>query len=127
MKVRALKFEDMIRVRELYQKFYSDVEPSDFMNGFYCAFAITDGKDDIVVAGGVKPSAEIILVADKDMSKIKVTRALFNAQGASLYIGKRFGLDELVAFVKDNDVFTRGLIKNGFYPRSPALAIKVPK
>jgi hypothetical protein len=126
-KARALKPEEMDKVGELSEKFYPNNVSPNFMNGFYCAYAITDENDRIVIAGGLRPSAEIILVADKDISKIKITKALLEAQKASLYIGHKFGLNELVAFVKDNDVFVRQLIKHGFYSRSNALAIKVPK
>jgi hypothetical protein len=126
-KAKGMKFEDMEKVRKLSEKHFPDLEIPDFMNNYYCSFVITDDDDEIVIAGGLRPSAEILLVTNKDMSNIKIVKALIEAQKASLYVGRKFGLNELVAFVKDDDAYTRHLIKYGFYPRNNALAIKVPK
>jgi hypothetical protein len=126
-KARGMKREDIDKVRELAEKHFPDLEIPNFMNNFYCSFVITDEEDDIVIAGGLRPSAEILLITDKNMSDIKIVKALIEAKKASLYIGRKFGLNELVAFVKDNDIYARHLVKHGFYSRSNALAIKVPK
>ena len=126
MITRALELGDMDRIRELSKKHYPDHDIPDFVNGYYCAFVITNEKNDIIIAGGVKPSAEILLVTDKDKSFIQIGRALVEAQKSSLYIGQQFGLDELVAFIDGNDAYVRHLIRHGFYSRSPAIAIKVP-
>lgn len=126
MKTRALQPEDIEEVRKLHEKFYPDLEFPDFLNGFLCSFVVTNLHDQIVVAGGVQPIGEIILVTDKDKSEIQMGKALREAQRISLFIGSRFNLDELVAFVK-NDEYAKHLIQHGFYPRSSALAIKVPK
>jgi len=119
--------DDIDKLRKLHYRFYSDLEFPDFMNGFYCAFTVVDEDDSIIMGGGLQPIAEVILVTDNNKSEIKIGRALVEACKTSLYIGNRFGLDELVAFIKNNDGYRRHLIKHGFYPRSPALAIKVPK
>lgn len=121
---RAMNPEDIPKIRELHERFYSDLEFPDFLHGFLCGFTITDENDEIVVAGGVQPIGEIILVTDKDKSRIKIGRALLEARNISLYVGNKFGLDELVAFVK-NDEYARHLVRHDFYPRSPALGIKV--
>lgn len=121
---RELKPEDIYEIRELHEKFYSDSDFPDFLNGFLCGFVITDEKDKIVMAGGVQPIGEIIIFADKDENVTRRVRALLEIKNISLYVGKRFSLDELVAFTKDED-FARHLIKHGFFPRSPALGIKV--
>jgi hypothetical protein len=126
-KARALKKEDMQRVHELSEEHFPDLEVPTFMDGYYAAFVIEDEDSNIVVAGGLRPSAEILIVTDKDADEIKIGRALVEAQNASLYVGQRFGLNELVAFIKDNDAYARHLVRHGFYPRPNALAIKVPK
>lgn len=126
-KARALKQEDMTRVKEISKKSFPDLEIPDFMNGYYCAYAITDEDENIVIAGGLRPSAEILMVTDTDMSEIKIGRALIEAKNAALYVGHKFGLNELVAFVQNNDVYARHLVRHGFYPRNLALAIQVPK
>jgi hypothetical protein len=126
-KARALKKEDMEKVRQLSEEHFPDLEVPTFMDGYYAAFAVTDEDDKIIIAGGLRPSAEILIVTDKNADQFKIGKALIEAKNASLFIGQRFGLNELVAFVKDNDVYVRHLVRHGFYPRPNALAIKVPK
>ena len=126
MNIRALELKDIDKIRELHHKFYPEFEFPDFMNGFFCSFAVTDENDEIITAGGVQPIGEIILVTDKDKSRIKIGKALREAMMASLFVGGRFNLSELVAFVK-NDEYARHLVRHGFYPRSSALSIQVPK
>lgn len=127
MNVRGMKREDIEKVRELHNKHFSKFEFPDFFDKFYGAFIIEDEKDEIVIAGGVQMLGEAVLVTDKDKNITKIYRALIEAQKAVLYLGNRFGLEEIVAFVKDDDTYARHLVKHGFYPRSSALAIKVPK
>lgn len=117
----------MEKIREIHNEFNPNLELPDFMTGFYCGFVIEDDSGEMVVAGGLRPSAEIILVSDLDRNKVTLTKALLEARNASLYVGKRFGLDEIVAFVRDNDRFVVQLLRQGFHIRSQALAIKVPK
>lgn len=121
-----MKREDIDKIRELHNKFYSDLEFSDFLNGFLCGFVVTDNTDEIILAGGVQPVGEVILVTDRNKSEIKIGKALMEARNISLYLGSKFRLDELVAFVK-NDNYARHLVQHGFYPRDSALGIKVPK
>jgi hypothetical protein len=124
MKVRGLEFKDIEEIKELHKRFYSDMELPDFLNGFLCCFAITDDNDSIITAGGVQPIGEVILVTDKDRSRIQIGKALREALRVSLFVGSKYKLDELVAFIK-NDDYAHHLIQHGFYPRSSALAIKV--
>lgn len=126
MNVRGMKPGDIPKLKELHQKYYSDLEFPDFMSGFYGAFLVED-NDELIMGGGVQMIGEAVLVTDKDKDEVKIGRALIEAQKAVLYLGSRFGLDEIVAFIKNNDSYARHLIKHGFYPRSSALAIKVPK
>jgi hypothetical protein len=125
MNIRAMTPDDIDKIRELHYKFYSDLEFPDFLNGFLCGFVVTDERKNIIVAGGVQPIGEIILVTDKDKSRIQIGKALREAQNVSLFVGSKFGLNELVAFVK-NDEYARHLVRHGFYPRSSVLSIKVP-
>jgi hypothetical protein len=121
---RAMKRGDIEEIRELHERFYSDLEFPDFLNGFLCGFVIEDESNEIVMAGGLQPIAEIVLVTNQDKSRIKIGRALIEAKNISLYVGKKFNLKELVAFVK-NEEYARHLVRHDFFPRSPALGIKV--
>jgi hypothetical protein len=127
MNVRGMKREDIEKVRKLHHKYFPDLEFPDFFSKFYGAFIIEDEEDGMIMAGGVQMMGEAILVTDKDKDITKIYRALIEAQKAVLYLGDRFGLEEIVAFVKDNDAYARHLVRHGFYPRSLALAIKVPQ
>ncbi len=127
VKSRAMTPDDIWELRELHEKHYPHLEFPDFLNKFLCGFVITDENDEIVIGGGVQPIGEIVLVTNKNASEIKIGRALIEARNISFYIGHKFNLDELVAFIKDNDVYSRHLVRHGFYPRSSALGIKVPQ
>jgi hypothetical protein len=123
MNIREMRPDDIEKLRELHEKFYSDLTFPDFTH-FYFGFVITDESDDIIMAGGLRPLAEIILVTNKDKSQIKIGRALIEARNLSVFAGKKTGLDELVAFIKGNENYKRHLLKHGFYPRSSAIAIR---
>jgi len=127
MNVRGMKREDVEKVRNIHNKHYPDLEFPDFFNGFYGAFMIEDDNGEMVTGGGVQMIGEAVLVTDKDKDMTQIGRALIEAQKAVLFLGNRFGLEEIVAFIKDNDAYARHLVRHGFYPRSLALAIKVPK
>lgn len=126
MNVRGMKQEDIPKLREIHEKYFSDLEFPDFMNGFYCGFIVED-ENGVIIGGGLRPAAEILIITDKERDMMSIGRALIEAQKASLYIGHKFGLTELIAFVKDNDAYARHLVRHGFYPRPNALAIRVPK
>lgn len=121
-----MKRGDIEKVRNLHLKYFPDLEFPDFFSKFYGAFIIEDNNE-MIMAGGVQMVGEAVLVTDKDKDMTQIGRALIEAQKAVLYLGNRFGLEEIIAFVKDNDVYARHLVRHGFYPRSSALAIKVPQ
>lgn len=125
LKTRAITADDISMVRELHELYYPDLPFPNFLNGFLCGFVIEDEDDGLIMAGGVQPIGEVVLVTDKGKSRIKIGRALIEAQRVSDYVGGKFGLDELVAFIKDNEPYKRHLIKHGFYPRSSAIGMKV--
>lgn len=127
IKVRELRPDDIPRVRELSEKYFPHLEVPDFMNGYYCAYTVTDENNEIIIAGGLRPSAEILQVTDLTKGEMKIGRALIESQKAALYIGSKFNLNELLVFVQNNDKYARHLVRHGFYPRSNALAIQVPK
>lgn len=127
VKVRGMTPDDIWELRELHEEYFPDLEFPDFQNKFLCGFVITDERDEIILGGGVQAIGEIVLVTNKNMSETKIGRALIEARNASLYIGQRFSLDELVAFIRDNDAYSRHLVRHGFYPRSSALGIRVPQ
>lgn len=127
MNTRLLTPDDLIKVRELHDKYFAkDFSFPDFLNKFLLSFAITDDNDEIIVAGGIRPLAETVIVTNKEgHSMTTIGRALVEAQQISIYTCKRHGIDWLHAFVKDEG-YAKHLIKHGFNPRCQALSMKVP-
>jgi hypothetical protein len=124
IKIRRLEAKDKEIIKKLHESYYNEFELPNFYNGFLSQFAIVDENDDIIVAGGVRPIAESIIVTDQTMSRIKIGRALVEAHRASLYTCAINKIDELHAFVT-NEQYASHLIRHGFTPRSPALSMKV--
>lgn len=116
----------MNKIKELQEKYYPEYPLPDFSHDHYCVFVVTDEQDEMILTAALRPTAEILLFADKGMNNIKITKALLEAKNASLYVGQKFRLNELVAFTEENNAFAKGLVKHGFYPRSSAYSIKVP-
>lgn len=126
LKCRQLTLEDVDHLRELHEKYYSQFDFPDFFKECIANFGIIDEEsNEIVIAGGVRPIAESLLVTDQKFNRIKIGRALVLAQRISEYICQNSGLDELHAFVTNED-YKNHLIQHGFSPRSPALSMKVP-
>ena len=117
MKIRALTKEDMEQVEDIHDRFYaSEFEKPDFSKGFLGAFVVTDDDGKIVMAGGVRPIAETILVTDKEVNPHLLGDALLEALRYSLYTCSRYKIDELLAFVKDES-YGKHLKKYGFVKR----------
>lgn len=121
---RAVTIDDLPLLKELHERFYPEWEFPDFtqlLNGFI----ICDDNNEIILAGGVELIAESVLVTNKKQSRIKIGRALIEAQNISIYTCNRFGIRELLAFVNDEN-YERHLIKHGFSPQSKALSLRIP-
>lgn len=124
LNIKLLNRFDIDHVKQLHEKYYSQFEFPDFFGRFITAFKILDEDGEIIIAGGVRPIAEAIIITDLDKSRIKIGRALVEAQRFSMYACGRMNIDELHAFV-DNPEYASHLVRHGFSPRSPALSIKV--
>ncbi len=124
IRIRRLGVNDIAHIQEIHEKYYSEFEFPDFFKRFLMQFAIVDENDEIIIAGGVRPIAETILVTDQTKSRIKIGKALIEAQRASMAACAFHNIDELHAFVT-NENYASHLIKHGFERRSPALSMKV--
>ena len=125
MHLRKMTFDDIQEIRKLHEKYYSQFDFPDFMHNFLCNFVILDDDDSIIMAGGVEPIAEQVLVSNLEKSIIKIGRALVEAKRIGMYACSKHGISELHAFV-DNDDYAKHLMQHGFTPRSRALSLKVP-
>lgn len=124
LRIRSFEPRDIDEVRRIHDRYYSEWEFPDFLNKCVCSFIIEDDDEEIVIAGGIRAIAETVLVTNQNQSRIKIGRSLKEAQHFSLYICEKHGLDELHAFV-NNDDYSRHLLRHGFTPRSRALSMKV--
>lgn len=124
MLIRRLETTDIEHIRQLHEQYYSEFEFPDFFNRFLSKFAVVDEDGEIVVAGGVRPIAETVIITDQTKSNIKIGRALMEAFRASMYTCAASNIDELHAFVT-NEQYASHLVRHGFSARSPALSMKV--
>ena len=115
LKIRALTSEDLSEVQELHEKFFSNLEFPDFYN-MLNAFIIEDENEEIILAGGVQPIGEAVLVTNKDKNRTKIGRALVEAQRCAMYTCGLFNIRELHAFVQDTK-YANHLIQHGFEER----------
>lgn len=122
MKVRAFKEEDLIKIKELHDKYFSGFDFPDFMQ-MLNSFIIEDDKG-IILAGGLKLVAEIMLVTNMSRSVRTRVKALHEAKIASMFTCLKFEIDEAIAFT-DNIDYKDQLIRNGFKDLGEGLSIQV--
>jgi len=124
LSIRALKPEDIELVRRLHDAYYSDYDFPKFecmMN----AFIIEDENKELIMAGAVEKVGEAVLVTNKEKSRIKLGKALVEAQRCSMFTCKVNGIRDLYAFTHDNE-YAKHLIQHGFSDCDRALSIRIP-
>jgi hypothetical protein len=124
MIVRQMNHQDMEVLKVMHKKFYSEFDFPGFLKKFLLSFVIEDDDGNLILGGGIQPLAEALLVTNQDMSRIKIGKALVEAQQVALHVCRQFQIDELVAFVK-NEEYANHLIQHGFSSRPKALGMKV--
>jgi hypothetical protein len=102
------------RAKDIHEKFYKEeFSFPGFGNINFPAFGLVNDSNKLITVGGVRPIAEMILLTDKETS----TRARFYALQEALNFGKYLtrakGLDQLHAFVQE-DQWANQLRKYGF-------------
>lgn len=124
MNIRAVTPDDLEEIGKLHNTYYSDFEFPDFYR-LLCGFIIEDENKEIIMAGGVECVGEAVLVTNKEKSRIKIGKALVEAQRCSMFTCKTKGIRDLYAFVKD-DEYAKHLIQHGFSDCDRALSIRIP-
>lgn len=122
MVARAIKYNDLKKIKELNDKYYSDFEFPDFfrlLNGF-----VIEDDTGIIMAGGVEMVGEAVLVSNKERNAITLGRALVEAQAIDVFTCHKFGIRDLYAFV-NNDDYAKHLIKHGFTDCPRALSMRI--
>lgn len=124
VKITNLNLSDIARIKELHERYYSEFEFPDFFSRCLYVFKIVDNNNELILAGQVRPIAEAILITDQSKSRIAIGRALVEAQRVAMFTCRQFNIDELHAFVK-NEQYARHLEQHGFSERSKAYSIRV--
>lgn len=112
LKTRGIAFNDLEKIKEINEIGFPDLELPDFKK-MLGGFIIEDENNEIVMAGGIKLISECLLVTNKNMSRIKIGKALVIAQGACIHTSLSFNIKDIYAFTHNED-YTRHLIKHGF-------------
>ena len=113
--VRGVEPEDIDKIRAIHERDYPDLDFPNFP-ALLSAFIIEDDDREIIMAGGVEALAEALLVTDKTKSRIKIGKALVEAQKVIVYTCNNYNIRELHAFT-DNPNYARHLIQHGFNER----------
>lgn len=115
LKIRTLSNSDIPKLKEIHDRDYPELE--FFLDRpLLSAFVIEDNDDKIVLAGGIEGIAESLLLTDKTQSRIKIGKALVEAQRYSLFTCGRHNIQELYAFVSDEE-YADHLLRHGFEKR----------
>jgi predicted glycoside hydrolase/deacetylase ChbG (UPF0249 family) len=113
MNIRAIRSSDYAQIQGMHSKFYgNEFSLPDFMTNYSGAFVIED-EDQIVSACGMRKIAEIVAMANKDLSARKRTMALLTGTEAVKFLADREGFDQIHAFVQGK-IWIDMLLKSGF-------------
>ncbi len=123
LKIRELLLNDLVEVKRLHDAYYSEFDFPPFSH-MLSAFVIEDENREIVMAGGVEAVAEVSLVTNKEKSRIKIGKALVEAQRFSMFTCREVGIRDMYAFVK-NEEYAQHLIQHGFSDCDRALSIRI--
>ena len=123
MKIRPLIPSDLFEIQQLHDKYYAEFEFPRFAH-MLNAFVIEDDKKEIIMAGGVEKVGEAVLVTNKEKSRIKIGKALVEAQTCAEFTCKVSGIRDLYAFVRDED-YDKHLRLHGFIDADKALLMRV--
>lgn len=117
MIIRPLEESDIPKLKEIYEKYYSqDFEFPNYNHPHYlCSFVVSDGENQIICAGGIKTYAEAVLLTDKSRSTKERRTALLSAFEMSIGLTKYCGYDQLHAFIKD-PTWGKHIKRYGFVP-----------
>lgn len=124
MGIRELRSSDLVLLEYIHKRDYPELD-FPFALDLMAAFVIENEKNELVMGGGLQPTAEVLLTTDKTKSRIQIGKALVEAKKYVEYAGRLYKLQELTAFVGDEE-YAKHLIQHGFEERDEkALRIKL--
>lgn len=113
MRIRELRPEDLVMVKQIHEKHFSQEFDLPEFQRFLAAFTIHDPENRIVTVGGVRPILEMVAIADKDLSLVARRSSYFNILNACLYMAEKHGYEQLHVFVQGQR-WVEALKKFGF-------------
>ena len=114
LNIKNLIPTDIPEIRKIHEKYFKDeFKFPDFLKGYVNAFVIQDDDGSIIVAGGVRPIMESILITDLSCTPRERYEGLRLALNASQVACERINHFQLHAFVQD-DLWIHHLEKYGF-------------
>jgi hypothetical protein len=118
MIIREPKPEDKEEIDSIYNAFFDHLEYPDFFNRdiFPCPFVVTDDEGKIILAGGVKQIAEVVVLSDQDLGKRTRFDALLQALGSTIFIAQGMKHHQIYVFVQGNEKYVKTLQKFDFKP-----------
>lgn len=123
MTIRAMTISDVEAISRLHDKYYSEFQFPHFAQ-MLNAFVIEDEDKSIIMAGGIEKVAEAVLVTNKEKSRIKIGKALVEAQQCAAFTCRINGIRDMYAFVKDEQ-YAKHLLQHGFSNCDKALLMRV--
>jgi hypothetical protein len=113
--IRLLTRKDIPKLKQIHERDYPDLE--FFVDRpLLSAFVVEDDDKQIILAGGIEGIGEALLLTDKTQSRVKIGKALVQAQRFAMFTCANRNIQELYAFVHDED-YAKHLIKHGFEKR----------
>ena len=112
--IRNFRDSDIELLKKIHERQYKFPFP-DFDKNFIMKFVDeVDGK--IITGGGIRSIAEGILITDKSAPLKARGHALKNSLQVMLFAAENYGYSQIHAFLKDDPVWKRALLENGFEP-----------
>lgn len=113
MIIRSMTHSDSLIFEEMSQKYYPEFDGPEFEDNYFNKFTITRNDGELILGGGLRSLAEVIIVTDKEQNKHLIGEALIKALAHCVNGARRNNIDFLHAFVKDES-YAKHLIKHGF-------------
>lgn len=117
MIIRPMTHEDSLHLEELNSIYYPEFNSPEFEDNYFGKFTILKKDGEIILGGGLRYIAEVVIVTDKSKNKHLLYGALVKTLGHCIDEARKRNIDFLHAFVKD-DKYQKHLINHGFEIRS---------
>ena len=116
-----LRESDLDQLKEIHEKYYrEEFRFPDFYRNFLSTFKLVDKSGNLLLAGGVKTFAELILITNLDESISRTDRVISQVTAMQLGTHSAFsaGHDLLYCSAIPNTKWEQQLIDVGFKPSS---------